>query len=101
MTQRAFIVGFRSFLAWAARMGPHTRWQNLGAFRETAQALAVEGGGFGMTGGDPRSHLSASHPPNVPNFFPHATMTMHSTHEKFCRGSRLYGFSMIFRAKNP
>src|SRR4051812_2252949 len=48
---------------------PHTRWQKLGAFRETAQVPAVEVGGFGMAGGDPRSHVSASHPPNLPHFF--------------------------------
>ena len=61
-------------LAVGARVGPHTRSQKLGAIRQTAQVLAVEGGGFGMAGGDPRSHLSASHPPNVPNFFPRATV---------------------------
>ena len=101
MTQRAFVVGFRSFWPWGARVGPHTRWQKLGAFRETAQVLAVEGGGFGMAGGDPRSHVSASHPPNVPNFFPRATVPLQGTHAKICRVSSPYGFSTIFRAENP
>ena len=43
MTQLAFVLGFRSFWPWGARVGPHMRWQKLGAFRETAQVLAVEG----------------------------------------------------------
>ena len=68
VTQRAFVVGFRSFLVWGARAGPHTRYRKLGAFRETAQVLGVEGGGFGMGGGDPRAHVSPSHPPNGPIF---------------------------------
>ena len=55
VTQLAFVVGFRSFWAWGARVWPHTRWQKLRAFRETAQVLAVEGGGFGMAGRDPRA----------------------------------------------
>ena len=48
VTQREFIVGFRSSLACGTRAGPHTRLQKLGAFRETAQVLGVEGGGFGV-----------------------------------------------------
>ena len=101
VTQLAFVVGFRSFWPWGARVGPHTRRQKLGAFRETAQVLVVEGGGFGMAGGDPRSHVSASHPPNVPNFFSRATITMQGTRAKNCRVLSPYGFSMIFRAENP
>ena len=77
------------------------RWEKLGAFRETAQVLAVEGGGFGMAGGDPRSHVSASHLPNVPDFVSRATVSMQGTHAKNCRVSSPYGFSTIFRAENP
>ena len=69
MTQRAFVVGFRSFLAWGARVGPHTRCQKLGAFRETSQVLGLEGGGYDMGGGDPRVYVSPSHPPNGLIFF--------------------------------
>ena len=101
MTQLAFIVGFHSFWPWGARVGPHTRWKKLGSFRETTQVLAVEGGSFGMAAGDPRSHVSASQPPNVPNFFSRATVTMQGTHAKNCRVSNLYGFSTISRAENP
>ena len=63
VTQRAFVVRFRSSLACGPRAGPHTRCQKLGAFRQTALALAVQPGGFGMGGGDPRSYFSRSHPP--------------------------------------
>ena len=69
VTQCAFVVGFRSSLVCGTRAGPHTRLQKLGAFRETTQALAVEGGGFGMGGGDPRAYVSPSHPPNGLIFF--------------------------------
>ena len=101
VTQLAFVVGFHSFWAWGAWVWPHTRSQKLGAYRETAEVLAVQGGGFGMAGGDLRSHVSALHPPNVPNFFPRATVTMQGTHAKICRVSSPYGFSTIFRAENP
>ena len=69
VTQRAFIVGFHSFWPWGARVGRHMRFQKLGAFWETARALGVEGGGFGMGGGDPWSYVSPSHPPNSLIFF--------------------------------
>ena len=101
VTQLAFVVEFRLLWPWSAWVGPQTCWQKLGAFRETTQVLAVEGGCFGMAGGDPRSHVSASHPPNVPNLFPRATVTMQGTHAKICRVSSPYGFSTIFRAENP
>ena len=53
VTQRAFIVCFRSSLACGLRAGPHTHCQKFGAFRQTALALAVQPGGFGMGGGGP------------------------------------------------
>ena len=92
VTQLAFVVGFRSFWPWGAQVGPHTHWQKLCAFRETAQALAVERGGFDMAGGDPRSHVSAWHPPNVPNFFSRATVTMQGTHAKKSRFKSVWNF---------
>ena len=101
MTQRAFVVGFRSSLACSTRAGPLTRWQKLGAIRQTAQVLDVEGGGFGMGGGDPRSHVSALHPPNVPIFFARATVPYEGTHAKIRPVSSPYGFSTIYRAENP
>ena len=99
--QCAFILRFHSSLACSPRAGPHTRCQNLGAFRQTALALAVQPGGFGMGGGDPRSYFSRSHLPKSIIFFPRATVTMQATHAKFCHVLMLYGFSMIFRTKNP
>ena len=101
VTQRAFVLRFRSSLACGPRAGPNTRFQNLGAFRQTALALAVQPGGFGMGGGDPRSYFSRSHPPKSIIFFPRATVTMQSTHAKICRVRMLYGFSMIFRTEHP
>ena len=80
VTQRGFVLEFRSSLACGTRVGPHTRWQKLGAFRQTAQALAVEGGGFGMGGGDPRSYVSPSHLPNSLIF-----STSHSDHAGHAR----------------
>ena len=77
------------------------RCQKLGAFRETAQVLGVEGGGFGMGGGDPRAYVSPSHPPNGLIFVPRATVTMQGTHAKFCRVSRLFVISTILMAENP
>ena len=48
VTQLAFVVRFHSSLACGPRAGPYTRCQNLGAFRQTALALDVQPGGFGM-----------------------------------------------------
>ena len=101
MTQRAFGVGFRSFLAWGTRAGPHTPCQKLGTFHESAHLLDVEGGGFGKGGMDPRVYVSPSHPLNGLIFFPRATMTVASTRAKFFRVSTLYGFSTIFSGENP
>ena len=69
MMQHAYVVRFCSSLAYGPRAGPHTRCQKLGAFRQTALALAVQPGGFGMGGGDPRSYFSRSHPPKSIIFF--------------------------------
>ena len=101
VTQRAFDLRFCSSLACGPRAGPHTHCQNLGAFRQTALAVAVQPGGFGMGGGDPRSYFSRSHPPKSIIFFPQATMTMQAAHAKICRVPMLYEFSMIFRTENP
>ena len=49
--------------------GPPRAAKILGAFRETSQVLGVEGGGFGMGGGDPWAYVSPSHPPNGLIFF--------------------------------
>ena len=98
---RVFVVEFRSFWPWCARVGPHTRSQKLGAIRQTGQVLAVEGGGFGMTGGDPRSHLSASHPPNVPNFFHVLLCPSRARTQKIVPFRVRMDFSTIFRAENP
>ena len=69
VTQCAFVVRFRSSLACGPRAGPHTRHRKLGAFRQIELALAVQPGGFGMGGGDPRSYFSRSHPPKSIIFF--------------------------------
>ena len=81
--------------------GAPTRCQKLRAFHETAQVLGVEGGGFGMGRGDPRAHVSPSHPPNGPIFFARATVPYEGTHAKIRPVSSPYGFSTIFRAETP
>ena len=98
--QRAVVVGFRSFWPWGARVGPHTRSQKLGAIRQTAQVLAVEGGGFDMAGGDPRRMSPLCIRQTCP-FFARATVPYEGTHAKIRPVSSAYGFSTIYRAENP
>ena len=100
VTQRASVVGFRSFLSWVPRWGP-TRagksWvHSVKPLRYLVWKAVVSVWAEGALGRTPLLHIR-----QTGSFFSCATKAVASTHPKFFRVSTLYGFSTIFWVENP
>ena len=99
VTQRAFVVGFRSFWPWGAR-APHALPEvGCNPSNRSGTCCGRRWFRYGRRGPSVARLRFAS--AKRAQFFSRATVTMQGTHAKICRISSPYGFSTIFRAENP